>query len=191
MAITINGSGTISGISTGGLPDGSVDADTLATDSVTSAKLKSDAITVGDLPSGSVLQVVTADVVSSSTTSSSFTDSGTSITVTPVSSTSTLIVSASFSAYQSMTSGILAWGQYAITDSSNTALTNTGARLIGHEISTSYAGTQYSFPNPSLVGYTSSGSTTSRTYKIRYRAGASGTTTQISSGTMIVMEIAG
>lgn len=30
MAITINGSGTISGISTGGLPDGSVDADTLA-----------------------------------------------------------------------------------------------------------------------------------------------------------------
>ena len=39
MAIVINGSGSISGISVGGLPDGTVDADTLATDSVTAAKI--------------------------------------------------------------------------------------------------------------------------------------------------------
>jgi len=31
MAVTINGDGTISGVSVGGLPDGSVDSDTLAT----------------------------------------------------------------------------------------------------------------------------------------------------------------
>jgi len=58
MAIVINGSGTVTGISVGGLPDGIVDAGTLATDSVTAAKLKDDAIATGDLPAGSVVQVV-------------------------------------------------------------------------------------------------------------------------------------
>ena len=41
MSIVINGSGSISGISVGGLPDGTVDSGTLATDSVTAAKLES------------------------------------------------------------------------------------------------------------------------------------------------------
>jgi len=39
MSIVVNGSGTITGISTGGLPDGSVDVDTLAANSVTAAKI--------------------------------------------------------------------------------------------------------------------------------------------------------
>ena len=39
MSIVINGGGTVTGISTGGLPDGSVDADTLAANSVTAAKI--------------------------------------------------------------------------------------------------------------------------------------------------------
>ena len=39
MALQINGNGTITGISVGGLPDGSVDADTLATNAVTDAKI--------------------------------------------------------------------------------------------------------------------------------------------------------
>ena len=39
MAIVINGSGTVTGISVGGLPDGIVDDGTLATDSVTAVKL--------------------------------------------------------------------------------------------------------------------------------------------------------
>ena len=38
MAITINGNGTITGISVGGLPDGIVDTDMLANSAVTSAK---------------------------------------------------------------------------------------------------------------------------------------------------------
>ena len=38
MAIAINGSGTVTGISVGGLPDGSVDADTLASNAVTAGK---------------------------------------------------------------------------------------------------------------------------------------------------------
>jgi len=58
MAIVINGSGTLSGLAVGGLPDGTVDAGTLATDSVTAAKLEVSAITGADLPAGSVIQVV-------------------------------------------------------------------------------------------------------------------------------------
>ena len=39
MPVTINGDGSISGLAVGGLPDGSVDADTLASNSVTDAKI--------------------------------------------------------------------------------------------------------------------------------------------------------
>jgi hypothetical protein len=45
MPIAINGSGTITGLSTGGLPDGSVDADTLASNAVTTVKINDDAVT--------------------------------------------------------------------------------------------------------------------------------------------------
>ena len=38
MAITINGNGTLTGVSVGGLPDGIVDTDMLAASAVTSAK---------------------------------------------------------------------------------------------------------------------------------------------------------
>ena len=51
MAIVINGNGTVTGLAVGGLPDGTVDADTLATNAVTSGKLASG---VG----GKVLQVL-------------------------------------------------------------------------------------------------------------------------------------
>ena len=52
MAVTINGSGTITGISTGGLPDGVVDADTLATNSVDSAELIDGAVDNAHLATG-------------------------------------------------------------------------------------------------------------------------------------------
>ena len=45
MPIAINGSGTVTGISVGGLPDGIVDADMLASNSVTTAKIVDDAVT--------------------------------------------------------------------------------------------------------------------------------------------------
>ena len=45
MAITINGSGTITGVSVGGLPDGIVDSDMLAADAVTAPKIGSKTFT--------------------------------------------------------------------------------------------------------------------------------------------------
>ena len=45
MAITINGNGTVTGISVGGLPDGIVDTDMLAASAVSTAKIADDAVT--------------------------------------------------------------------------------------------------------------------------------------------------
>jgi hypothetical protein len=45
MPIAINGSGTVTGISVGGLPDGIVDADMLASNSVQTGKIVDDAVT--------------------------------------------------------------------------------------------------------------------------------------------------
>ncbi len=48
MAVTINGDGTISGINVGGLPDGSVDSDTLAT-GIDATKLADGTVTSAEL----------------------------------------------------------------------------------------------------------------------------------------------
>ena len=63
MPVTINGDGSISGLAVGGLPDGSVDADTLASNSVTDAKISAVAtskltgtIGVASFPSGSIIK---------------------------------------------------------------------------------------------------------------------------------------
>lgn len=48
MAITINGNGTLTGVSVGGLPDGIVDTDMLANNAVTSAKATGRGITEAD-----------------------------------------------------------------------------------------------------------------------------------------------
>ena len=54
MPITINGNGTVTGISVGGLPDGIVDTDTLATDAVTNAKVANDAINTNEIVNSAV-----------------------------------------------------------------------------------------------------------------------------------------
>jgi len=61
MPITINGDGTITGLAVGGLPDGTVDAGTLASGaavpadgSITAAKLASNAVTTAKLAADSV-----------------------------------------------------------------------------------------------------------------------------------------
>ena len=83
MPITINGSGTITGLSVGGLPDGSVDGDTLASG-------------VG----GKILQVVkgttvTGHVYTQSTTFDNISDATPSVTITPSATSSKIFVTVS------------------------------------------------------------------------------------------------
>ncbi len=49
MPIGINGNGTITGVTVGGLPDGIVDADTLAANAVATAKIADDAVSEAKL----------------------------------------------------------------------------------------------------------------------------------------------
>jgi len=67
MPVTINGDGSITGLAVGGLPDGSVDADSLASNAVTTAKLHNDAVTASKLPSGTIIQTVTSLIGASNT----------------------------------------------------------------------------------------------------------------------------
>jgi hypothetical protein len=108
MAITINGSGTITGISAGGLPDGSVTSDDIAAAAVTDAKIASgvsaskltgtlpalDGSALTNLPGGGkVLQVVEGSSTTDTTiTSTSYTDTGLSATITPSSTSSKILV---------------------------------------------------------------------------------------------------
>ena len=84
MPIAINGSGTLTGISVGGLPDGIVDTDMLAAGAVTAPKRGA----------GAILQVVqTFKNDSFSTTSTSYVDiTGFSVTITPSSTSNKILL---------------------------------------------------------------------------------------------------
>ena len=93
MAITINGTGSITGLTAGGLPDGII----------TSADLASGAITAGSLPTGSILQVVSATKTDTvSTTSTTYGDiSGLSVSITPSSTDSQILLMATLTMSES------------------------------------------------------------------------------------------
>lgn len=88
MAITINGTGSITGLTAGGLPDGSITTDDIAANAVTAAKLAAGA-------GGKILQVVqTAYTAADSTTAtapSSFTSTGCTASITPTSASSKVL----------------------------------------------------------------------------------------------------
>ena len=88
MPIAINGNGTITGVTVGGLPDGIVDTDMLAANAVSSAKLASGA-------GGKILQV--QETVKTDTTSATSTDtwediSGLSVSITPANSSNKILI---------------------------------------------------------------------------------------------------
>ena len=60
MPVTINGDGSITGLSVGGLPNGTVDADTLASNAVTTAKIANSAVTA-DKATGTAKGLVMVD----------------------------------------------------------------------------------------------------------------------------------
>ena len=108
MPVTINGDGSIAGVSVGGFPDGTVDADTLAANAVTSAKVASaaitstelhdDAVTTSKLPSGTVVQMVSCSPLGYGGYWANQTDwtdvSGLAVTITPKASTNKLLLRA-------------------------------------------------------------------------------------------------
>ena len=94
MPVTINGNGSITGLSVGGLPNGTVNADTLASNAVTSSKLASGA-------GGKVLQIqktlVTAQSQLTLTSGSGLSgshDSPLAVSITPSSASNIIYINA-------------------------------------------------------------------------------------------------
>ena len=117
-----------------------------------------------------VLQVVRAtDANSRSTTSSSFTDvTGVSVTITPQSTTSNILVIASFLglSLNSTTGGNRA--AYQITTSANAALSGAESQIIGSLNYTQNNG--YFFSPVTMIGFASPASIAAQTYKLRFKA---------------------
>jgi hypothetical protein len=90
MAITINGTGSITGLTAGGLPDGSIVAGDLAS----SLDLTGKTVTLPSGTGGKVLQVVQASKTNTTSTlnQDSFTDLGLSASITPTSTSSNVLV---------------------------------------------------------------------------------------------------
>ena len=136
MSLVINGSGSITGLSVGGLPDGTVDAGTLATNSVDSAELIDGAVddshigaltaskltgtvATARLPAGSVVQVVQGTFNDSifNTTSTTKTATGRSLSITPTTSGNKMLVEITGLMYNQ--GGATAWGTVQIKDTTN------------------------------------------------------------------------
>ena len=89
MPIAINGSGTVTGISVGGLPDGIVDTDMIAANAVTAPKKGT----------GSILQVVQVENTAFSTSTANSGDQTAQMmdaSITPSASSSKILIQAMF-----------------------------------------------------------------------------------------------
>ena len=166
MAITINCSGTISGISTGGLPDGSVTNDDLANSSVT---VNGTSIALGgseNITAGKVLQDVrTHSTTTGTSTAASWTNSGISASITPSSTSSKILVIINSPISRSSDS----LGGIAITRGGSRIGTasNSGSR-IGAFANASTPGNDYGMESLNMTYLDSPATTSATTYSFQF-----------------------
>ena len=136
MPITINGNGTIAGLSVGGLPDGTVDADTLATGAASGSKIT--------MPTGTVVQVVQGTFTgTNNTTGTSLVDTGITKSITVTGSNKVLV---SYTCYMSAAAGV-----YGV----RTVLVRGSSQIfLGDQPSTGMRATGGGWTNNSLGDYT-------------------------------------
>lgn len=186
MPITLNGSGTVTGVSVGGLPDGIVDADMLASSSVTAAKLASG---VG----GKILQVLNQESTTGfATTSSTFVDVfDFELAITPSATSSKVLIIAS----SNMECDGSANSSHATIRRDSTNLGHsTGGLTQMHEYY--YPGAQDQEMPCTMVYLDSPNTTSATTYKVQIRlnggtrAGWNGAQ-RVTKGSFIVAEVSG
>ena len=189
MAITINGSGTITGISVGGLPNGIVDTDMSADNAVTNAKATG-------IAGGKILQVIQSEKTDGQeVTGTSYTDiSGMAATITPSATTSKILVMASFVIQKNN------YAFYAQLLRGSTVIGNPTASQSAMRIYNNGSGGD-SNEHSSFIYLDSPSTTSSTTYKLQVRSnGASHpyfncgysarTTDYLSTSTFTLMEVA-
>jgi hypothetical protein len=182
MSVTISGDGTITGLSAGGLPDGTVTAADLAS----TLDLTGKTVTLPAGVGGKVLQVVmgtfSTPVITSST---SYVDTGLSATITPSSASSKVLVFANVpdahnnSQLSLIHLNIVRAGTQIIEFVKHGDYVGSSASLVTYGGSTSYLDS----PN----------TTSSTTYKVQFKVGGTGAQyvfLNSSTGTIVLMEIA-
>ena len=97
MPITINGDGSITGLSVGGLPDGCVDADTLANGAATQAKRT--------YTTGEVIKITYGELTSDTSVISSSFDTVLTVNAAQTYSNSNMLIVSNMGAYLGGTSG--------------------------------------------------------------------------------------
>ena len=165
MAITINGSGTIGGLSSGGLPDGSV----TAADIESSLDLSGKTVTLPSGVGGKLLQVVQSTTRSvSSINSNSYASTGLSLSITPTDSSSKVFLTSNFG----WSCNTADFGYYAF-GVNGTADTNTTI-VCFNQSSTNASNSLYY----STISYLyTPGTTSTQTYTLQFRCGAAPTQT--------------
>ena len=136
MPVTINGDGSISGLAVGGLPDGTVDADTLATGAASGSKIT--------MPTGTVVQVVQGTFTgTNNTTGTGLVDTGITKSITVTGSNKVLV---SYTCYMSAAAGV-----YGV----RTVLVRGSSQIfLGDQPSTGLRATGGGWTNNSLGDYT-------------------------------------
>ena len=185
MPVTINGDGTITGLAVGGLPDGSVDADTLASNAVTTSKLHNDAVTASHMPTGSVIQTVQHNFTTGNftTSSSSYVDiTGFSKAITPLAASSKILVILSSAIYGSP---ITTWnGQVGVSVNRSVAggsYTAVASQMPGSYIQETYRRYFHISCNINFLDSPSYSLGNAITYKVQMKSGDS----NITSGCMV------
>ena len=180
MPVSINGNtGVVTGLAVGGLPDGTVDADTLASNAVTSAKLASG---VG----GKILQKVHQQSTTSQTQSGAGKLDVLTLSITPASSSNQILLLAQLSALMTPSSKATS-GVYIYRGGSSGSGTN-----VSHSISWSTDGND-TYANHGLAIIDTPNTTSATTYHLTL-ARQSGDTSSVSTDgytySLIALELA-
>jgi len=174
MPITINGSGTVTGITAGGLPDGVITTDDIAANAISTAKLADAAITRAKMGyAGAILQVVQTYARSShtATSSTSYVTTGLLASITPSSASNKILIIAALN-YSSDTDTYGAFRLYrngsdVVNARSSTASGNRENAFIG--ISNRDGDSAYEMNLKTQVFVDSPASTSQQTYEIYWR----------------------
>ena len=171
MPISLNGNGTITGVTVGGLPDGIVDTDMIAANAVKLAKLGATSGVNG--PFLQIKQSVKTDTASS--TADSFTNIGPTVAITPSSNTNKILVRFTFVGFGSAASYVhffrLAKGGSAITGSVGDS---AGSRTQACTAIDTYGEGGSSYVQTSFEFLDSPATTLETTYSIQHKRSASG-----------------
>jgi len=170
MAVIINGSGTITGLAAGGLPDGSVQLADLATTGTASSStfLRGDGA-FAEAGGGKMLKAEYGQSTSGYSTNSNFPQDAFSFTFTPTSATSQIIITMSIPVSLNIHTSIQLYGRFAVTKNDDTQL--AGAVLSQQH---DYMNRHSSGHAPTcsdhltMIGKDTPGSTSQQTYKVRY-----------------------